>query len=315
MGAPERRFVSDDSIGQMPFGWMSLLDVINYRAARLTQIFRWLTQQEDTWRYRAGLLGSLVEAQAKKVMPLMPDPDEYERTRKWLEQFAIESNELELVGSKDRAERFMMAMRRPMTTVDYATEFRVLREALEAELQYIHFYHYPRRAAERVLEFEKKWGAILAPDRFPSCRDDAEAATDCWALGHGTACVFHLMRVAEHGLRAVARERRVKLPKSKPIDFAQWGDIIKALKAKADALANAPSKHGHKREVAVAFYRGIIGELEAFRDVYRNPVDHSRATYDQSRAESVLNHVHGFMERLSERLGEQVTRQIAWGIR
>ena len=113
----------------------------------------------------------------------------------------------------------------------------------------------------------------------------------------------------------MARERKVKLPKDKPVEYGEWQEIIRALQAKADQLANRPAKHGKNRDDAVSFYRGLIGELQAFKDVYRNGVSHSRAEFDQPQAESVLNHVHGFMSRVADRLGENSTRQIAWGFR
>src|SRR6185312_12958613 len=108
---------------------------------------------------------------------------------------------------------------------------------------------------------------------------------------------------------------KVTLPKGRPLEYGEWGSVIDGLKGKVLELSNKPARYGYKREAAVSFYSGAIGELEAFRDVYRNPVSHTRRSFDQPQAESVLNHVHGFMSRLTEKLGEASTKQIAWGLR
>ena len=55
------------------------------------------------------------------------------------------------------------------------------------------------------------WEAAFAG--FPSVYEEVERSLKCFAYRQYTASVFHMMRVAEQGLRAVAKERRVKLPK------------------------------------------------------------------------------------------------------
>ena len=54
------------------------------------------------------------------------------------------------------------------------------------------------------------------PYKIRSAKGDIMDAVDAYALGLNTACVFHLMRIAEHGMRALARERKVKLIKINP---------------------------------------------------------------------------------------------------
>ena len=45
-----------------------------------------------------------------------------------------------------------------------------------------------------------------------------ERGLKCFAYQQYTASVIHMMRVAEQGLRAGAREWRVTLPKGRPIE-------------------------------------------------------------------------------------------------
>ena len=60
------------------------------------------------------------------------------------------------------------------------------------------------------------------------------------------------------------------------------------------------------------FYTGALGEVEAFKDEYRNHVMHTRKSYEEPAALNVMNHVRGFMERLSAKTNER-GKVIRWG--
>lgn len=146
------------------------------------------------------------------------------------------------------------------------------------------------------------------PSPIPSADQDIRDAGNAYALDLHTACVFHLMRVAEIGLRVFAKHLRVTLPKKKgqpvPLAWAQWEDVLKAIHNKIDLLTVAPGKSApHKAEIR-AFYRGVFGEFQAFKDVYRNEIMHVRRTYDQPEAASALEHVGEFIKRLVTRVHE-----------
>lgn len=118
------------------------------------------------------------------------------------------------------------------------------------------------------------------------------------------------MRVAESGLRALARERRVSVPK-KPLEWATWQDILSKIKKSVDAMTMW--RAGPAKDAALEFYRGAQGEFESFKDTYRNNVMHSRQSYDEFRAASVLIHVRDFMERLASKIDEREIKAIRWG--
>jgi hypothetical protein len=66
-------------------------------------------------------------------------------------------------------------------------------------------YHFPSEHQDLFEHAGKKMGdEVLA--RFPEARFDIEEGGKCLALGRGTACVFHLSRVVEVGLRYISRE-------------------------------------------------------------------------------------------------------------
>ncbi|MFZ0424712.1 MAG: hypothetical protein WAL80_17690 [Xanthobacteraceae bacterium] len=190
------------------------------------------------------------------------------------------------------------------------TRSRSLRDALEIELKQYLYYQYPQEKGGKLRAWEKDWEAAIKA--FPDIRQDSFNATDCFALGHGTASVFHAMRVAEHGLRALAKERRVRLPKNKPIEWATWQDIIKALDAEIVVIGG--KKAGAAKDAALEFYSGARADLNGFKDEYRNLVMHVRASYDDLQALRALTKVHAFMERLAAKLDHKGTR-IRWGLR
>ena len=75
-------------------------------------------------------------------------------------------------------------------------------------------------------------------------------------------------------------------------------------------LADDKRMRRPERGEVLEFYKGALGEFEAFKDAYRNNVMHARKTYLEAQAKSVLLHVRGFMERLACRIDENMTSSI-----
>jgi hypothetical protein len=187
---------------------------------------------------------------------------------------------------------------------------RALRDAIETELKQYLYYQYPKKKGDKLRLWKEEWKASIAA--FPAIEREVFDATDCYALGHNTASVFHSMRIAEHGLRALAKERRVRLPKNKRVEWATWQEIIRALDAEIASIGS--KKAGGAKDSALEFYSGARADLNGFKDEYRNLVMHVRATYDEHQALGALTKVHAFMERLARKLDERGTR-IRWGLR
>jgi len=68
-------------------------------------------------------------------------------------------------------------------------------------------------SAEDLYEQTRLFGDEVA-ERFPKAAYDINEAGSCLAAGRYTASVFHLMRVAEYGLRTLAKPLKVKSPKT-----------------------------------------------------------------------------------------------------
>jgi hypothetical protein len=160
---------------------------------------------------------------------------------------------------------------------------------------------YIRPESHQYLKRRALFGRRVNEKFSPAVRDIREAG-NCIATELYTAAVFHLMRVAEHGLRALAKHLRVKLKKNIPLDYADWGTIVRALESKVVALA--PLARGKKKESALDFYQGALLELRALKDVYRNKVSHCRAVYDEEKAKHAMRHVSALMRQLAVRLSE-----------
>ena len=147
-------------------------------------------------------------------------------------------------------------------------------------------------------------------ENFKGAVPDIREAGNCLSVGSSTAAIFHLMRIAECGLRALAYDRRITLDKDKPIDLATWEDLIKKLEEAEKAIQGFPKTH--TREVQLDFYHGAMMEVRGFKGKFRNRVMHSRESYDQDEAMSAFTHVREFMCILATRIAEGRRTPLIW---
>jgi hypothetical protein len=159
------------------------------------------------------------------------------------------------------------------------------------------------------IDNELSFGQLVI-DAFPDAKNDIRDAGNCLATECSTAAVFHLMRVAEHGLRALAHDRRIVLPKAKPIDLATWEDLLKELEKAEDAIRNFPKTSA--REAQFEFFHGAMMELKRFKNKFRNRVMHARDSYDMNEAKSAFDHVKEFMHLLSTHISENKRTPVVW---
>lgn len=172
------------------------------------------------------------------------------------------------------------------------------------------------------LEHKNLFGKQVAKT-FPSARDEIKAAGNCLAMDLNTAAVFHLMRAAEIGMRALAVNLGVKLTykgKPKPIEHGVWDQIITQIEnkirerhekykpAKPPVGVPAPSakakKMGKKEFEFLKFCRMMANELFIFKEIWRNNTMHSITSYNESEAKGVFDRVRDFMQRLSSKVSE-----------
>jgi hypothetical protein len=168
------------------------------------------------------------------------------------------------------------------------------------------FYRYGRDNALMLQRVQADWRPTLAA--FKSAEPEINDGIDCYACGHSTAAVFHMMRVAELGLRALARERQISWPK-KPIEWAEWQELIGHIDSSGRSAAMLLPK-GLERDAALSFYSGAAGQFHALKDKYRNLVMRFRASYGELEAAQAINQVKDFMNGLSLRVSEKTRRPI-----
>jgi hypothetical protein len=223
-----------------------------------------------------------------------------------IEYLSRKCGELLLERADARLQRVSLMLSRHYSRAELVQELEALLQAIDDDIRLEYFLHYRRDKGKILLMIPGDWTATLAA--FPSARDEIEEGVDCYALEHNTACVFHIMRVAELGLRALGRERGVSFPKI-PLEWANWQNILEQTEAKARAATRAMSA-GPAKDAALAFYSGAIGQIHAFKDTYRNAVMHARKRYTEVEALRAINQVRDFMNGLSSKIDEKTKRPI-----
>ena len=184
-----------------------------------------------------------------------------------------------------------------------AGEFRdalhILRERADDELQDIKFMFIPKDDTT-LYEQDMLFGSEVAA-AFPSASYDIKEAGSCLATNRATASVFHQMRALEFGLRALAKDLKIRLPKKRHIDLEDWGSLIDAIEGKI-ATIERTRRRTAKREADLQFYHGAAAQFRHFKNAWRNHVMHSRVNYEQEDAARALRHVDEFMRHIATRL-------------
>jgi hypothetical protein len=135
-----------------------------------------------------------------------------------------------------------------------------------------------------------------------SAAADIKSAGNCLAAECHTAAVFHAMRVAEFGLRSLAKRLNVILThkgKPEPIEFATWEKVITAVKNSLNAVSQM--SHGPKRKKQLARFSELADRCTYMKDLWRNEVMHTRASYNRHDAARILQHVREFMQAVEKK--------------
>lgn len=194
-----------------------------------------------------------------------------------------------------------------------------LKSEIDWEIRSEYFFHYQRDVAEMLRTLATDWKEILLS--FPSMRREIEAGLDCFAFNDYPGAIFHMLRIAETGLRAIARERGIRsVRNNKPIKYAMWGEVIGALQTAISNLATSRGrtspltpKRRENRELAVEFYSTIMGDMQALLPL-RDRTFHLRDQYDKGEARTAMNRTKEMMTVISTKISETDQRRIRWGL-
>jgi hypothetical protein len=186
--------------------------------------------------------------------------------------------------------------REPITLIEMNFQYQTLMEVLHRELFNRWAYLYDPAKYRAIQQFDRDWAPII--NSFPSAKEDARSAIECFGIAQNTACVFHLMRVLEHGLAALAKDV------GKEFDVQNWQNIIDQIESEVRNLGKRlPS--GAAKNARLQFLSEAAKEFVYFKDGWRNYVSHGRGNYDEYQARSVMEHVRSFMTTLSSKLSEE----------
>ena len=148
----------------------------------------------------------------------------------------------------------------------------------------------PERRFEQYYEQAMLFGAPVFA-AFPSANNDITEAGNCLALERGTACVMHLMRVVEVGLKSLASALSVG-------QQGDWGGYLREI----DKALEARIKAAGKRTPDEQFYAEVRVTIDGVRMAWRNPTMHIDNSYSLERAEQIFTAVRGLMQHLATKL-------------
>lgn len=133
-------------------------------------------------------------------------------------------------------------------------------------------------------------------DRFPSANKEIGIAANCYATGNYTACVFHLTRALERALFVLAQDPTLGITIKDARDET-WETLINKIESWLLALQKAPKDTPNKK-LNLETYSGPALQFRYFKDHWRNPISHGRASYDGPQALSAIGKVQDLMESL-----------------
>lgn len=127
--------------------------------------------------------------------------------------------------------------------------------------------------------------------QFFSANPDITEAGKCLACGRSTACVMHLNRIMEVGLKALAADVSVG-PQN------DWGKYLTEIESELTKRMKASGARSPNEQ----FYAEACAMFDSVRRAWRNPTMHVDKTYTEERAEEILIAVRSFMRHLATKL-------------
>ena len=176
-------------------------------------------------------------------------------------------------------------------------EWEMLVAAVRAELKTNLFVFVP---AHRSKYYDLILQSVITT-AFPIASNELVASGDALAVGLYTATVFHAMRAAEIGIRVLGTDLNIVL--NKPIETAEWQEILNAMTAPIKAIENMP-KSTPNRDDDLQFYSEAAAQFRFFKNAWRIPAAHARGFYEEPEAIKVFDHTLSFFQLLATRLKE-----------
>ena len=200
----------------------------------------------------------------------------------------------------------------PRSWAELANLVAELRRRIEEDLEESVFFQVSPESVRRCFRRTRKDGmtelALKMPEEFfgaevsqnfQSAAKAVEDAAKCFSRGCYTACVFHLLRVLEIGVRALGKS--LGNPSIDPKKNPTWESVLR----KCDEELQKPhAQRSQEWQSDPVFFSEATANLRAVKDAWRNPTMHVERDYDEEEAWQVLNALRAFMRRLATRLHE-----------
>ena len=278
---------TQDDLGLAPRGLISLWDMLKRYAEDFYQlggllghIREWLRQEPQPL---ANLQGDAKDVMATAIVSA-PLDSLVERLDAINLDFSVKAvSRLKELLDKDSVKKTVVELAQAVEDID-----RRIRDELEA--RYLLFVAEDK--ARHYNAFQDGW--VDAISRFNGITTDVEEAEKCFALGRYSACVFHLMRVAEIGVQEMGR--RLKLPAWKIQE--PWGKIIKAIH---DAVLTMPHKTTAQKSKQQKWSL-LADALFQVNLAWRIPTEHPRVpgeVYTEEQADEALASVKALLRHLA----------------
>ena len=175
----------------------------------------------------------------------------------------------------------------------FGTLLEGISNTIEAELEQHLFFQIPNSQAEKYFDVANWFGMQIFVS-FPAATFDIEEAGKCFALDRYTASVFHLFRVAEIGLRALAKQLDVEY------SINGWDTLLK----KIDTEQNKKREQKDPDFLAdETFYTDAAAHLRNYKQS-RNNTNHPDKKYTQEEADRIFDSVRIFMQHLATKVSE-----------
>lgn len=175
------------------------------------------------------------------------------------------------------------------TYVDMLNDLNTVNASFAKELRRNSFFRIANEKGE-FFQKDELFGSKVN-EAFKSCVGEIQSAGTCYALEQNEACVFHLMRILERGLGALASKFAV------PFQHDNWHNIIEQLEAK---IRKIDPTFGPDWKDQQKFYSRAASQFMLFKDAWRNHVMHVADVFDEGKALSVFNSVRVFMQALTD---------------
>jgi hypothetical protein len=280
----------------LPFQLVSLTEMLEHHA----NLFYFTTHKLTRLQTR---IAKAIEERGGDSLPTQVEAD---HTRKFIKRMEREAERLQFFRVMEKLDDFnddeallQPFVGRPFTLSRLQFQLEELNKEIARALGQCRFMMIPASKAGYYNQPEL-FGAEVAT-KFPKANKEIREAGNCYATGSNTACVFHLMRAVELGARILVSRLKVAKNLKRPVELCDWGAIETALN---DAVKKLPKRTSVKASETSAFYSHAVAQFFNFKDAWRNQVSHTRITYDEHQAMSVIVNTRQFMEHLAARLKE-----------